>query len=120
MKILSPPLLQFCKASRDAAQNCRKQIDNSFSNQDCILLDKNVVKCESAVKQAFQHINLRGCPFQIKALTLCEDEWCHLQDPKSCTKECSAVREALSSCIQQQVSHYFERSDLTTNGTPAV
>lgn len=118
MKVLSPPLRQFCMTPRDAAQECRKTKSEQEDKRSCNLFDKNVVKCENVVRRAFRHMNLGGCPFQIKALTLCEDEWCH-QDPISCNKRCSGVREALSSCIQQQVASYLERNGLNADGTAA-
>jgi hypothetical protein len=118
MKVLSPPLRQFCKAPRDAAQDCQEDGHNK-DKQACKLLNKNIIDCEFVVKRAFRHINLGGCPFYIKALTLCEDEWCH-QDPKSCAEECSGVREALSTCIQEYVTKYFVTNGMKPDGTPAA
>lgn len=119
MKVLSPPLQQFCKAARVDAQECRKTNDSNGNQiMHCSLLEKQVAKCEKTVRRAFQDINLGGCPFPIRSLTLCEDEWCRgRSDPTSCDEECSGVREQLSSCIQQHVSRHFEWAGLKNNGS---
>lgn len=119
MRVLSPPVRQFCKAPREAAadKGCSNAKHSSEKPQECSSLMKAVQTCDRMLQRAFQHINLGGCPFQIKAVTLCEDEWCR-HDPKSCMEECSGVRESLSVCTQQQVSSYFQRHGLKENGTP--
>jgi hypothetical protein len=118
MKVLSPSMLQFCKVPRDAAQDCRKAVYNK-DKQACTVVDRVLVNCENVVKRAFRHVNLGGCPFHIRALTLCEDEWCH-QDPKSCAVECLGVREALSTCIQQHVTNYFFTNGMMPDGNPTA
>lgn len=119
MKVLSPPLQQFCKAAGDAVKECQKSKESSGNQKmDCASLETHVANCEKTVRRAFRDINLGGCPFPIKSLTLCEDEWCRgRSDPTSCAEECSGVREQLSSCIQQHVSRYFEWAGLQNDGT---
>jgi hypothetical protein len=112
MRVLAAPVRQFCKAPREAAKGCNSGSDKQT---ECNILTNSVRTCDQVLQQAFHNINLRGCPFEIKAVTLCEDEWCR-QDPKSCFKECSGVRESLSSCIQGHVVSYFQRSGLTNDG----
>mmetsp|Transcript_1569 Transcript_1569/g.2916 ORF Transcript_1569/g.2916 Transcript_1569/m.2916 type:complete len:147 (-) Transcript_1569:1013-1453(-) len=112
MRVLAPPLGQFCKAPRDSVKQCSKD------KEDCIQSEKSLQNCESVVKQAIRHINLGGCPFQIKALTLCEDEWC--QNPKSCQEECAGVRESLTLCIRDTILSQFQKNGLKEDGARAL
>jgi hypothetical protein len=112
MRVLAPPVRQHCMAPRQAANKCSKE-----SKAPCPDLDKVVVKCQSVVERAYRHINLGGCPFEIKALTLCEAEWCQSGDGASCERECSNVRESLSSCIQRQVAAFLNRNGIEKDGT---
>lgn len=111
MKVLSPNVQMFCKPFRDAAADCRSRNEKG----SCLRMEESVEKCNTSVKNAYQHINLGGCPFHIKAVTLCEDEWCR-HDPNACESECSSVAEKLASCVQQHVYSYFQRNGLENNG----
>jgi hypothetical protein len=122
MRILASNTRQFCKVPREAVQKCsnnnkKKNHDNSDVN--CNQAEQSLQKCQNVVNRAFQHINLGGCPHQIKALTLCEDEWCNSHDVKSCQEECNGVREPLSVCIRQHVTSFFQRNGLNDDGSLA-
>ena len=115
---------KFCMEPRKAARECEKRAntdasDSSKRKENCITYRLVVQKCENAVKKAYGDINMGGCPKQIKLLTLCEDEWCHHQDPTSCQKECAGVRENVSVCVQQRIMQYFKWNGLKENGTTA-
>lgn len=114
MRVLVAPVRQFCKAPREAATACSKRGEHQT---ECARLTQSVQTCDRVLKGAFRDINLGGCPFQIKAVTLCEDEWCR-HDPKSCLEECSSVKAFLASCIQRHVASYFQRNGLKEDGTP--
>jgi len=103
----------------DAFSECssRSGKDNGEElKQKCARLKQSERKCEKAVRDAFRYVNLGGCPFEIKALTMCEDDWCH-QDPNSCIRECSGVREELFSCIEQHVSSFLLKNGLKNDET---
>jgi len=112
MKRLAPPVRQHCATARKSASKC-----SSESQAQCHDLEEVVLKCENAVKKAYQHINLGGCPFEIKALTLCEAEWCLMDDLASCDRECANVKESLSNCVQGELTSFFRRNGLEDNGT---
>ena len=112
MRVLSPSVRQFCDAPLQAARECSAE-----SRASCRDLEKVVKECQSVVQKAYRHINLGGCPFQIKALTLCEAEWCRTGDMSSCERECSAVRESLSKCTRRQVEMFLHRNGLEKDGT---
>eukprot|EP00980_Cylindrotheca_fusiformis_P003118 scaffold721_cov131-Cylindrotheca_fusiformis.AAC.8 len=114
MRILSPQTRQHCAAPNRAASECQKE-GKSCASQAAV-----ATKCKEAVKRAYRHINLGGCPSEIKALSLCEEEWCHsvgLPSDSSCVQECSKVREGLNSCVERQTQVYFKKYGLRKNGT---
>jgi hypothetical protein len=114
MRVLSAPVRKHCMAPRKAANKCSTE-----AKTPCTDLDKVVTKCERVAKRAYQHINLGGCPFEIKAVTLCEAEWCHSGglDGSACQRECANAKESLTTCIERQVSSFFRRNRLKIDGT---
>ena len=103
-----------CMAAKRAVNQCKTQ----SSKGPCKTLEEAASKCQKAVKQAYRHINLGGCPFEIKSLTLCEAEWCRSNSRfQDCEKECSMVRKNLDTCIENQVLNYFLKSGLEKDGT---
>jgi len=112
----------FCTEPRKAARDCEiKNADTSDNfyerKENCKMYRETAQKCDKTVQNAFSDINMGGCPKQIKLLTLCEDEWCHQQDPTSCRQECAKVKKNLSLCVQKIIMHYFKRNKLKENGT---
>lgn len=125
MRVLSPEAAQFCKAPRNIATECESSVAPGDNNKDgktlkCNSLLKGVQKCDSIVKKAYRSINLGGCPFEIKYLTLCEDEWCQNESHegiKSCRDECAGVRESLTTCVEKRVIDAFRWNGLNKDGT---
>ena len=114
MRKVSPPISQYCKAAQMAARQCRP-------GNGCEALVANEVKCEEIVRKAYRHINLGGCPMEIKAWTLCEDEWCQkATDPLPCLSECAGVRLSLETCQQNVVESYFKSHSLEKDGTTKI
>ena len=112
--------IEACTVPRRKRNECLKNNKASSSSSSCDGYEYNLKKCERAVKRAYQHINLGGCPFEIKSSNLCDAEWCQGgggSNFESCQKECSGVRESLSSCIHKQILSYFNRFGLTEDGT---
>ena len=103
-----------CMNSKKAVNQCKTQ-----GKAPCNTLEVAASKCQKAVKEAYRHINLGGCPFEIKSLTLCEAEWCRSSSSsfQQCEKECSMVRKNLDTCIESQVSNYFLKNGLEKDGT---
>lgn len=112
MRKLAPKTRQHCSKQMKAVDQCKPNSDPD----NCIGLQQAALTCEKVVKKVYQHINLGGCPYEIKAVTLCEDEWCSMSrkpaDIESCRKECSVVRETLNTCIATQVSTFFRKYGL--------
>ena len=113
-----------CTKSREAARDCETRPSNNNarkkSNENCDLHRVNARKCVKALQNAFNDINMGGCPKQIKLLTLCEDEWCRQPNPTACSQECDRVRKTLSQCVHEKVMHYinmagFEEISLTND-----
>ena len=124
MRTLASNTRQFCKVPRETVQDCsnnnkKKNDENTGIDTDCSRAEQSLQKCQSIVNHAFQYINLGGCPYQIKAVTLCEDEWCNTEDIKSCQEECNGVIESLSVCIRQHVTSFFQRNGLNDDGSIA-
>ena len=125
MRVLSPQPQQFCTAPRKRARECENAAAAEDNNKDggtlkCNYLTEAVHQCEKMVERAYRSINLGGCPFQIKSLTLCEDEWCHNVSPqgiKSCQDECAQVRRSLATCVEQRVIERFRWNGLNEDGT---
>lgn len=124
-RVLSPQVQTYCRAPRqqtvkecEAAAAAPGAPPPSF---DCQRLQTSLKQCESAVKKAYRDINIGGCPWEIKSLTLCENEWCRgsPNDASSCQTECAGVRESLTACIQRRVAVYFRRNRLKEDGTHA-
>ena len=120
MRVLAAPVRQFCKAPREAAAKaCSADQNISEHRTQCTVLTTSMQRCERVVQRAFRDINLGGCTLQIKAVDLCEGEWCRNGSrAESCSEECSSVRESLSGCVKQQVSLTFRRNGLNEDGTP--
>jgi hypothetical protein len=108
---LTPPIRQHCKAAQIAVNQCR-------SGTGCQTLKADEMKCEQVVREAYRHINLGGCPMELKAWTLCEVEWC--QDRSACLSECAGVRDSLQTCKEKIVASYFERHSLQKDGTAKI
>ena len=98
--------------------------------QQCDTYRNNVQKCQKVAKRAFRDINMKGCPKQIKLVTLCEDEWCsghfttgtyignhNHQTSTSCQKECAGVQDSLELCIKQRIMIVFKQNGLNEDGT---
>jgi hypothetical protein len=114
MRVLSPRTRQHCMAPIRASNQCQKE-GNACTFQKAV-----ATRCEAVVKRAYRHINLGGCPSEIKALSLCEAEWCHstgFPADSSCVQECSIVKETLSNCVQRQVQSFFRKNGLQNDGT---
>ena len=74
----------YCQTQRKNARACK---------ENCKEPHYQLEKCESTLKQAVRRINLGGCPFQIQAVALCEQEWCTGgASMMECQEECSTVR----------------------------
>eukprot|EP00536_Pseudo-nitzschia_multiseries_P017228 jgi/Psemu1/49932/gm1.49932_g len=117
MRVLSAENGKFCKDHRKKARECETEANDSGMNspkrtESCIIYRQNAQKCATVVRMAFRNINMSGCPKEIKMLTLCEDEWCHQQDPSFCQKECTGVRQRLSICVQQRVMIFFNQYEI--------
>lgn len=115
---LSPTVNRYCKEPRDLARKCLDTQQHQDSS--CSSLLKQATKCEDALKKAFRHVNMGGCPREIQFVTICEVEWCQDSNPKaqeSCQKECAAVRKSLDSCVSKHVADFFKRLGLEENGT---
>ena len=111
---------KFCAELRKVATGCEARDSNekfSETQENCKKHREVANKCVRVVQNAFRYINMGGCPKQIKLLTLCEDEWCHQQDPTSCRKECAGVRKNLSICVEETMEFYFKTNGLKKIGT---
>lgn len=127
MRVLPPQGRQFCKVPRKRVSECENSMGDAAGEdiqdrkkKNCNSLVTEFQKCETIVKRAYRNINLGRCPFQIKSLTLCEDEWCENKSAeglKSCAEECAGVRESLTTCIEQTVLDSFRRNGLNEDGT---
>jgi hypothetical protein len=119
MRVLSPNVRQRCMVPRKQVNKKCASSSKETSSAVCTELQRVVERCDRTVRRAYQHINLGGCPLEIKSVTLCEDEWCHssASDASSCEGECATVRESLANCVQQQVFFYLKRSGLDEDGT---
>lgn len=115
MRVLSPPIRQHCKAAQMAANKC-------LAGDGCQTLKGDALKCEQVVQNAYRHINLGGCPMEIKAWTLCEIEWCQGGgvDHSSCLSECAGVRDSLQTCKENVVASYFKSHSLEKDGTSKI
>jgi hypothetical protein len=111
MRRITPPIRQLCKAPQIAANQCH-------SGPGCRALKADTVKCQQTAREAYRYINLGGCSMEIKALTLCEAEWC--QDHSACLSECAGVRHSLQTCKETIVASYFERHSLEKDGTAKI
>jgi hypothetical protein len=121
MRVMRPNVPQHCMVPRKQVNNqkCASSSKETPSSAVCTELQRVFERCDRTVRRAYQHINLGGCPLEIKAVTLCDAEWCHssASDASSCLGECATVNDSLANCIQQQVSFYFKRSGLDEDGT---
>jgi hypothetical protein len=95
-----------CEGKSEDAAECKRQ-------------RRNLQTCQTALQQAFAHINLGGCtrPQQINAV--CELEWCTGSGVSSenCRTECASVRQALGACIQEHVHESFHKHGLAIKST---
>lgn len=90
------------------------------SSNNCEQYKKLLTKCQSAVKVAFQHINLGGCSYENKLNTMCQMEWCNdsagrmrisssSSTTNSCHEECTQVHQNLNDCINRNVHNYMKK-----------
>jgi hypothetical protein len=78
-------------------------------------------RCERAVRQAYRHINLGGCPFQIQQNSLCETEWClDRSTALQCTTECANVNTELSECVERIIHSYFTKFGVDYGDSPSL
>jgi hypothetical protein len=109
MRKLSPNIRHHCMKQNRAVSQCKSGDDSN----SCADLQKNAVECEKVVRLAYRHINLGGCPYEIKFVTLCEHEWCTtIADKESCRSECSSIRESLDNCITRHILNYFRKNGI--------
>jgi hypothetical protein len=145
--VLSPKLQTHCGPIRKALKECEdgdkptetksktmpKDVDASpdacsspaRKDEEVNRLRHDLKICEKTVRKAYRDINIGGCPFEIKSLSLCENEWCHGSASQSllpsssafCQTECAGVKEKLENCIEQHIQQYFRRAGLNQDGT---
>ena len=111
MSTLRPPVNQLCRNALSAKAACK-----ASQNQNCRDADDAAYKCERAVRKAYQHINFGGCPYEIKAVTLCKAEWCQVPDG-ACQRECAGVTEQMNQCVKKNVRNFFQWHGLQDDGT---
>jgi len=118
--------------SNNSKNAIHSEEEEEQQQQQCDTYRNNVQKCQKIVKRAFRDINMKGCPKQIKLVTLCEDEWCsghyttgtyignhnhNHQTSTSCQKECAGVQDSLELCIKQRIMIVFKQNGLNEDGT---
>jgi hypothetical protein len=108
------PSARFCRVPRAALKAC------AAGDSTCTAKSQAFAKCEEAVQQAYRHVNMAGCPFEIQAVNRCEGEWCGKDsEPVVCKKECQVSREALEECAKGHVVRWFQKHGLDVDGTSA-
>ena len=111
LRVIPAPVQHHCRKPLALLRACQAE-----GKESCSELDLHANKCKNVIRRAFQHINMGGCPYEIKAVTLCEAEWC-TGDNSACRKECALVRESLTNCVNRHVSAFFQKNNLHTDGT---
>lgn len=80
-----------------------------------------VSKCENAVKRGFKHVNMGGCPYEMKQKALCEIEWCEDEGTSNhCREECAKVRSALDDCVKDNILSFLASASLDSSGMTKV
>ena len=121
---LAPQVPRFCASIQKAKDKCIKNQSNSNSNNNNCkdLIQQASQTCPMAVKEAYRHVNMGGCPYELRDVTLCELERCggyhfsnNAHDPFSqegCVLHCDPVRKSLENCIRNIVNNYFRKYSL--------
>ena len=116
IKKLSPRQFEHCLVPNQAKKAChRKDIPS------CHEEDAGAEKCHAVVSVAYSYINLGGCPWELRSASACEAEWCtaaRSRGDRSCERECTGVRENLTSCVDRQIQKFFKKRGLDSDGTP--
>lgn len=112
--------------SNSVRGSAKNNSDNSSTiSSQCEQYKKQLLQCQSAVKVAFQHIDLGGCSYENKLNTMCQMEWCNDSSAgrmrisssstsgSSCHEECAQVQQNLNDCINRNVRKYMKKYKVT-------
>lgn len=114
IKKLSPRYFEHCLVPTQVMKACHKK-DVPACNEEHAWAEK----CHAVVSEAYRYINLGGCPWELRSVSLCEAEWCDgVRRDRSCEEECTGVRKKLTSCVNRQVQNFFKKRGLDSDGTP--
>lgn len=116
VKKLSPRHFEHCNVPTQTKKACHRKDVPACGEEDA-----DAQKCHDVVSEAYRYINLGGCPWELRSVSACEAEWCtgaKARGDRSCERECTGVRESLTSCVNGQIQKFFKKRGLDADGTP--
>jgi len=133
---LQPQIHKFCSKFLKALNKCQQQqqqqqqhLSTNPSSSCSDVTFQQVTQCETAVQQAYRHINMGGCPHELRDVALCELERCggyhgasviHNHLPTSrrqdatmgCVTHCDRPKEILEMCVTKHVQDKMKQYEL--------
>mmetsp|Transcript_9762 Transcript_9762/g.13098 ORF Transcript_9762/g.13098 Transcript_9762/m.13098 type:complete len:165 (-) Transcript_9762:317-811(-) len=115
------PQYRPCIKVREAAKTCLDKTTSSDSSDGSTTIKRScqeqmstATKCVTAVKKAYQIINLSGCTKLIQDVALCQAEWCssYGSSKESCSKHCDVKKADLRVCETKHVGHHVKKAGL--------
>lgn len=118
---LQPQVQRFCSLIQKAKSKCLdRQKSGSRPVDYCQDIIHHASQCPYVVQQAYRYINMGGCPYELRDVTLCELERCggyhgSGHDPFSqegCVQHCDHIRKQLEACVRKSVEYYLQKYGL--------